>query len=60
MGIFCYDDDLNLLFQSFTGIKEMLPTCEINAEIHKILFNAKTVNWCILLSLAHLKINSYL
>ena len=28
MGVFCYADDLSLLCSSFTGIKEMLKTCE--------------------------------
>ena len=41
MGVFCYADDLSLLCPSFTGIKEMLRTCEIYADEHKILFNAK-------------------
>ena len=41
MGIFCYADDLNLLFPSFAGIKEMLKTCESYAIKHNILFNAK-------------------
>ena len=41
IGIYCYADDLSLLCPSFTGIKEMLRTCEIYAEEHKILFNAK-------------------
>ena len=41
MGVYCYADDLSLLTPSFTGIKEMLRTCEIYAEEHKILFNAK-------------------
>ena len=61
MGVFCYADDLSLLCPSFTGIKEMLRTCEIYADEHKILFIAiKRVNCCILLSPAHLKIHSYL
>ena len=29
VGVFCYADDLSLLCPSFTGIKEMLRTCEI-------------------------------
>ena len=41
MGVYCYADDLSLLCTSFTGIKEMLRTCEIYADEHKILFNAK-------------------
>ena len=41
LGVFCYADDLSLLCPSFTGIKEMLRTCEIYADEHKILFNAK-------------------
>ena len=41
MGVYCYANDLSLLGLSFTGIKEMLRTCEIYAEEHKILFNAK-------------------
>ena len=41
MGEFCYADDLSLLCQSFTGIKNILRTCEIYAEKHKILFNAE-------------------
>ena len=41
MGVFCYADDLRLLCSSFRGIKEMLRTCEIYAEEHSILFNAK-------------------
>ena len=39
--IYCYGDDLSLLCPTFTGINEMLRTCEIYAEEHKILFNAK-------------------
>ena len=57
MGVFGYADDLSLLSPSFTGIKEMLRTCEIYADEHKML---KRVNCCILLSLAHLNIHSYL
>ena len=60
MGVFCYADDLSLLCPSFTGIKEMLRTCEIYADEHKIFLMSKRVNCCILLSLAHLKIHSYL
>ena len=41
MGVFCYADDLSLLCPSFTGIKEMLKTCEDYAMKHNILFNAK-------------------
>ena len=41
MGVFCYADDLSILCLSFTGIKEMLQTCETYAEEHTILFNAK-------------------
>ena len=41
MGAFCYADDLSLLCPSFTSIKEMLRTCVIYAEEHKILFIAK-------------------
>ena len=41
MGVFCYADDLSLLCPSFTGIKEMLKTCENYAMKHNILFNAK-------------------
>ena len=41
MGVYCYADDLSLLCPSFTGIKEILRTCEIYAEEHKILFDAK-------------------
>ena len=41
MGVFCYADDLSLLCPSFTDINEMLKTCEIYADQHKILFNAK-------------------
>ena len=41
MGVFCYTDDLSLLCPSFTGIKEMLKTCEDYAMKHNILFNAK-------------------
>ena len=41
MGVYCYVDDLSLLCPSFTGIKEMIRTCEIYVEEHKILFNAK-------------------
>ena len=33
MGVFCYADDLSLLCPSFTGIKEMLRTCEIYAGL---------------------------
>ena len=41
MGVFCYAYDLSLLCPSFTGIKEMLKTCEDYAMKHNILFNAK-------------------
>ena len=41
MRVYCYADDLSLLCLSFTVIKEMLRTCEIYAEEHTILFNAK-------------------
>ena len=41
MEVYCYADDLSLLCPSFTGIKEMLRTCAIYAEEHKILFNTK-------------------
>ena len=41
MGVYCYVDDLSLLRPSFTGIKEMLRTCEIYAEEHKILLMLK-------------------
>ena len=41
LGLFCYADDLCLLCPSFTGIKEMLKTCEDYAMKHTILFNAK-------------------
>ena len=41
IGVFCYADDLGLLCPSFTGIKEMLKTCEDYAMKHNILFNAK-------------------
>ena len=41
MGVFCYADDLSLLCPSFTGIKEMLKTCEYYAIKHKIVFNVK-------------------
>ena len=41
MGVFCYADDLSLVCPFFTGIKEMLRTCEIYAEEHNILFSAK-------------------
>ena len=41
MGVYCYADDLSILCQSFTGIKEMLRTCYIYAEEHTLLFNSK-------------------
>ena len=41
MGVFCYADDLSLLCPSFTGIKEILKTCEDYAMKHNILLNAK-------------------
>ena len=41
MGVFCHADDLSLLCPSFTGIKEMLKTCEDYTMKHNILFNAK-------------------
>ena len=41
MSIFCYVDDLSLLCPSFTGIKEMLNTCDYYAIKHKIVFHAK-------------------
>ena len=41
IGVFCYADDLSLLCPSFAGIKNILKTCEIYAEKHKILFNAE-------------------
>ena len=40
-SVFCYADDLSSLCPSFTGIKEMLNTCEDYALKHNILFNAK-------------------
>ena len=43
MEVFCYADELCLLCPSFTGIKEMLRTCEIYAVEHKILFNSKKI-----------------
>ena len=61
MGIFCNADDLSLLCPSFTGIKEMLRTCEIYMQMNiTYCVMLKRVNCCILLSLAHLKIHSYL
>ena len=36
MGVFCYADDLSLLYPSFTGIKEMLKICEDYAMKHFI------------------------
>ena len=60
MGVFCYADDLSPLCPSFTGIKEMLRTCEIYADEHKYLLMLKRVNCCILLSLADLKIHNHL
>ena len=60
MRVFCYADDLSLLCPSFTGIKEMLRTCEIYTDEHKYRLMLKRVNCCILLSLANLKIHSYL
>ena len=41
MGVFCYADDLSLLCPSFTGIKEMLKTCEYYVIKHKVVFNVK-------------------
>ena len=41
MGVFCYADDLSLLCPSFTGIKDMLKTCEYYVTKHKFVFNAK-------------------
>ena len=41
MGVFCYADNLSLLCPSYTGIKEMLRTCQIYADEHKMLFNTK-------------------
>ena len=43
IGVFCHADDLSVLCPSFTGIKEMLKTCEDYAMKHNILFNAKKV-----------------
>ena len=42
MGVFYYADDLGLLWPSFTDIKKNSRTCEIYANAHKILWNAKT------------------
>ena len=41
MGVFCYADDLSLLCPSFTGIKEMLKTCEDYEMKQYIFFDAK-------------------
>ena len=40
MGVFGYADDLSLLCPSFTGMKEMLKSCEKYARKYDILFNA--------------------
>ena len=56
MGVYCYADDLSLLCPSFTGIKEM-KFMQKNIKYYLML---KRVNCCILLSLANLKIPSYL
>ena len=42
MGVFCYADDLSLLCPSFTGIKEMLKTCENYAMKHFIQCQTKS------------------
>ena len=31
MGVYCYADDLSLLFPTFTGLQEMLKICELYA-----------------------------
>ena len=41
MGVFFYAANLSLPCPFFTSIKEMLRTCEIYADEHKILINAK-------------------
>ena len=41
MGVYCYADDLSLLSSSFTGLQEMLRSCELCAIDHNIIFNAK-------------------
>ena len=40
MGVYCYADDIGLLSQTLSGLKEMLKLCEDYALKHKIIFNA--------------------
>ena len=37
MGVYCYADDIDLLFLTFSGIKEMLKLCEYYALKLKII-----------------------
>ena len=41
MGVLCYVDPLSLLCLSFKVLKKCKKTCELYANEHKILFNAK-------------------
>ena len=40
MGVYGYADDLSLLYNFFSGLKEMLNMCERYANDKKITFNA--------------------
>ena len=59
MGVFCYADDLSLLCPSFTGIKEMLKTCEDYAMKHNILFNVKKVKNLLMIINLEYQLNQY-
>ena len=59
MGVFCYADDLSLLCPSFTGIKEMLKTCEDYAIKYNILFNAKKIKCLSLIINLEYLLNQY-
>ena len=41
MGMYCYADDLSLLFPTITGLHIMLDICETFANEQHIIFNAK-------------------
>ena len=40
MGVYCYADDIVLLFPTVSGLKEILKLCEDYALKHKLIFNA--------------------
>ena len=59
MGVYCYADDLSLLCPSFTGIKEMLKTCEDYAVKHNIYLISKEVKRLILIINLEYQLSQY-